>query len=292
MFTGDFSLVQLASFLAVAKHVSFTKAADELGITKSAISQNVKQLELLAKTDLLIRTTRKVELTREGQKLLMQCQRLEGEWFGISQLINSFDEHPEGVLCISSNYYFTQQSLAPIIKRYLQLYPSMEVKLILEERMPELYQEKIDIVFGVNWTPPDDVVAYRLSSTDYVLCASPEYLELKGVPKKSAQLSGHDFISHSGRNFILLGDEVLNSQCQTRLSVNNIGCMKRFAIDGLGIMQAHRYMLAEELINGTLVEICMPDFTSPQVNINMYYQKQQYVQPKIKTFVELVKEMI
>lgn len=68
--------------------------------------------------------------------------------------------------------------------------------------------------------------------------------------------------------------------------------MKCFAIDGLGIIQAHRYMLADELKSGTLVEIKIPDFTSPQVNINMYYQKQQYVQPKIKTFVELVKEMI
>ncbi|MDA0910112.1 MAG: LysR family transcriptional regulator [Proteobacteria bacterium] len=292
MFQGDFSLVQLASFLAVAKHMSFTKAADALGITKSAISQNIKQLESLAKADLLIRTTRKVELTREGHKLLMQCQRLESEWFGIGQLINSFDEHPEGVLCISSNYYFVEESLAPIIKRYLQLYPSMEVKLIVEERMPELYQENIDIVFGVNWTPPDDVVAYRLNSTDYVLCASSEYLERKGLPKNIAQLGSHDFIAHSGRDAIILCDSQLNAQCQSRLSVNSISCMKRFAIDGLGIIQAHRYMLVDELKSGALVEVKMPDFTSPQVNINMYYQKQQYVQPKIKTFVELVKEMI
>ncbi|WP_440682992.1 LysR family transcriptional regulator [Cysteiniphilum halobium] len=292
MFQGNFSLVQLSAFLAVAKHMSFTKAADALGITKSAISQNIKQLESLAKADLLIRTTRKVELTREGRKLLMQCQRLESEWFGISQLMSSFDEHPEGTLCISSNYYFVEESLAPIIKCYLQLYPSMKVQLILEERMPELYQEKVDIVFGVNWAPPDDVVAYRLSSTDYVLCASPEYLQRKGSPKNISQLKSHDFIAHSERDAVLLGDPQLNAQCQSRLSVNSISCMKRFALDGLGIIQAHRYMLTEELKNGALVEIKIPDFTSPQVNINLYYQKQQYVQPKIKTFVELVKEMI
>ncbi len=291
MFVGDFSLVQLSSFLTVAKYASFTKAAEELGISKSAISQNIKQLESMAKTDLLIRTTRKVKLTTEGHKLLLQCQRLESEWFGISQLINSFDEHPEGSLSISSNSYFAQAFLAPIVKRYLQLYPKMEVSLVIEERISDLYQEKVDIVFGVNWTPPDDAVSYILSNSEYVLCASPYYLQQKGMPKNTAQLWQYDFIPHSGRDQLIVGvsDE---KKYQPRLRINNVDCIKRFALEGLGIIQVHRYMVEDEIKRGLLVEIKLADFTPPSVEISMYYQKHQYVQSKVKTFVELIKQML
>ena len=293
MFKGSFSLVQLTSFAAVAKWSSFTKAADELGISKSAISQNIKQLESMTKADLVIRTTRKVELTTEGQKLLEQCHRLENEWFGIKQLISSFDQHPEGELVISTNNYFAQERLSDVIKRYLQLYPKVGVSLLIEERMPDLYHENIDIVFGVNWAPSEDVVAQKLMSTAYVICASPTYLHQRGVPKTVAQLQMHDFIPHGERKQMLVGDGVLSDKNRwvTRLKVNNIDCMKRFALDGLGIIQAHRYMVEAEIKKGLLMEIKLVDLLALSVEINMYYQKHQYVQPKVKTFVDLVKQM-
>ncbi|WP_116963875.1 LysR family transcriptional regulator [Fastidiosibacter lacustris] len=293
MFKDAFSLVQLESFLAVAKFASFTKAAYYLGISKSAISQNIKQLELMTKVKLVIRTTRQVSLTEEGHKLFEQCQRLENEWFGIKQLIGSFDEHPEGELVISSNAFFAKQYLTKLIKQYLQLYPKMNVSLIIEERMPHLYQENIDVAFGVNWRPSDDVVARKLMETDYVFCATNSYLNRHGIPKSLQQLKQHQFIPHSARAATIVGKTDNQSHFwATRLKANNIDCMKNFVLSDMGIIQVHRYIVEHELKKGELVEVQLSDFSSQVVNVNMYYQKHQYVQPKIKTFVELAKEML
>lgn len=281
---------QLKVFQAVAELGGFSKAAQALGCSKSAVSQTIKGIEAALQVPLLIRTTRSCEPTPEGQLLLAQCQRISDELEAARHLVASFHEQPSGKLRISCNPYWAERNLLALIEKYLSLYPKVSIDLIAEERMPDMRAENIDLVFGINWPAPDYVVAKKIGHTRYVVCASPAYLEKNGTPKTHADLSHHRYIPHYGRSHenLLIGcahAKALNMNLS--LTANNANFMKQLATRGLGIVQLHEYMVDEALHSGELVELFAdaPVVTTP---IYIYYQKHRFVQPKLRQFVNLL----
>ncbi len=141
--------------------------------------------------------------------------------------------------------------------------------------MPDMMHEKIDLVFGVNWPAPDEVIAKKIATTRYVLCASPDYLLKKGIPLTLADLANHDYIPHSNRtkhNFLIGSKQTLKQFPQTRIKVNHAGMMKQLALQGWGIIQLHDYMVQKELSEGKLIEILATELTKPMF-LYIYYHK-------------------
>jgi DNA-binding transcriptional LysR family regulator len=176
------------------------------------------------------------------------------------------------------------------LQQYQQQFPQVEVDILVEERMPNMQQEQIDIVFGVNWPAPEDVVARPIGKTRYVLCASPTYLKKYGAPKKIKDLIQHRYIARSGRssdNIIANLKNDINLHLKTPLKLNNAMLMKQCALMGMGIIQLHDYMLIDELQSGKLIEI-LSEYLKPDVPLYVYYQKHRFVQPKIRQFIKLI----
>jgi DNA-binding transcriptional LysR family regulator len=284
------ALQHFETFLMVAKTGSFTAAAKELRVTKAAVSHAVRLLEESLQVPLFIRSTRRVNLTDEGELLLTQCQRLQHELDVARDLVGSFQRKPSGKLRISCNQYLAQSRLLKPLQQYQQLFPQVEIDILVEERMPNMQQEQIDIVFGVNWPAPEDVVARPIGKTRYVLCASPTYLKKYGTPKKINDLSEHHYIAHSGRspdNMIVNLKHEINLNLNTPLKLNNAMLMKQCALMSMGIIQLHDYMLADELQSGKLIVI-LSDYLKPDIPLYVYYQKHRFVQPKIRQFIKLI----
>ncbi len=284
------SLQQFEVFLSVAEHNGFTAAAKHLGVTKAAVSHQVRLLEQSLKAPLFKRTTRRISLTDEGEQLAQQCRRLQRELDSARHLVSQFEAEPSGTLRISSNPYLANQWLLPILANYCQQFPKVDIDLRLEERMPDMEKESIDLVYAVNWPPPDDIIARPIGKTRYVLCASPAYLQQHGTPNTLKDLEQHQYLAHSGRRADhtiaqLKSPTVLNLNIAMR--VNNANTLKQAALDGLGITQLHDYMIEKQLANGELVEV-LNDCLKPSIELFIYYNKHRYVQPKVRQLVSMI----
>ncbi len=277
-------------FHKVAELGSITEAAKQLHVSKAAVSHSIKQLEATLEIPLFIRSTRKITLTDEGKLLYTQCQRLKDELDITRNLISNFTAEPSGTLRISCNPYLADTLLLPILSKYIKQYPAVNIEVFAEERMPNMFKENIDIVFGINWPAPDEVVAREIGKTRYVLCASPQYLENHGTPTTLKELEKHTYIPHLGRNdenIIANLKQKISLNLNTQLKVNNALLMKRFALNGFGITQLHDYMVNDEIRSRQLVEV-LKDTMKTTIPLYIYYQKHRFVQPKIRQFVSLV----
>jgi DNA-binding transcriptional LysR family regulator len=281
------------SFLCVASCGGFTAAAKKMGVSKAAVSHSIRLLEASLTTPLFIRTTRSVRLTAEGELLLKQCKKIKVELDAARSMVAGFKETPSGHLKMSCNPYFAEALLAEVVQRYSAAYPEVTLELLSEERMPDMAREQVDVVFGVNWPPPQEIVARPIGTTRYVLCASPDYLKKHGVPQHVQDLEQHRYILHAGRR---ASDVVVDlKKKQTLAMPSPIAChsahlMKACALQHLGIIQLHDYMVAQELADGRLVEV-LGRFLKPAIPLYVYYQKDRWVQPKIKKMIECIFEV-
>jgi DNA-binding transcriptional LysR family regulator len=286
------SLQHFETFLVVANSGGFTAAAKQLGVSKAAVSNSIRLLEESLGVPLFIRTTRQVRLTEEGELLVRQCERLQQELDAARSLVADFDENPTGTLRINCNLHFAENWLTDSLSRYIEKFPDVKIDVISDERVLDMDKEQIDIVFGVNWPPPLDVVARTIGQTRYIICASPTYIQQHGSPNSIKDLEDHRYIPHAGRNAeCRLGNLKKPTMLQTepQLIINNASYMKICALKGMGIVQLHDYMVRDELASGELVELLV-DYAGPAMPVSVYYQKHRFVQPKIRQFINLLVE--
>lgn len=287
------SLHQFETFLMVAELNSFTAAAKKLGISKAAVSHSIRLLEQSLKAPLFIRTTRHIALSEEGQQLFDQCKKLKYELDIARDIVDGFNSKPRGVLRICVNPFFAQAQLADILSAYRSLCPDVAIELSTAERMPDMASEKIDIVLGVTWPAPLDVVARQIASTRYVLCASPAYLKQYGTPKTPKELSKHMYIAHMNRSHenLIVDLKTQTPTLNIPIKLDDAAFMRLCALNHLGIVELHDYMVKKELEQGALIEV-LSNYIKPEKPLYIYYQKHRYVQPKIRQFVELVMSAI
>ena len=287
------NLSQFETFMVVAEKQSFSLAAKELYITKAAVSNSIKILETELKIPLFVRTTRSVSLTEEGEILYKQCERLKEELDNTRNIINHFHDKPQGKLNINCNAHLAESYLLPVLDKYMSLYPEVKINIDMNERMPDLKHDKIDIVVGANWPAPDDIIARKVGETRYILCASPSYIERLGTPSSLNDLEQHKFIIHTGRDnttpVVSLNQPNKKIRIKPSISANNIEFMKTCTLKGYGIAQFHDYAIANEVKNGKLIEV-LPGSLKPAEPLYLYYQKHNCVQPKVKQLVNLFLE--
>lgn len=283
------TLQNFETFIAVAHSGGFTAAAEVLGISKAAVSQAVRQLESAMQVALFYRSTRKVQLTEEGKILYEQCLNLQKELEITKNILTSFGSKPVGRLKVSCNPYLADTLLLNNLKTYRQKFPKVAVEVLLEERMPDMEKEKVDIVLAINWPAPPQIVARAIGTTRYVLCASAAYLKKHGVPQTIDDLQNHHYIPHSGRspsNVIAGLKKKQDLNLNAHLSVNHAHFMKQCALQDLGIVQLHDYMVAPELKSGQLIEVLQGYLQSAQP-LYIYFQKNRFVLPKVRQFLNL-----
>ncbi|MED7819979.1 MULTISPECIES: LysR family transcriptional regulator [unclassified Francisella] len=276
-------------FHELVLHGSFTNTAKAIGVTKAAISHSIKLLEKELKVDLINRTTRTLSLTHEGKILFDYCANLQQEIVKVRDLAESFHSEPSGILRISTKPFFARKILLKLIKEYSKKFPKVQIEVSVEEKLPDFKTQEADIVLGVNWPPPEDIIARRIAKTRYVLCTSPKYINERGTPKNLEDLSNHSVIPHRSRS-----TPVVNTKNNIKVNIHNpilsadsTEFIKECVLDGMGIAQFHEYIVRKELENGKLVEILPNEFSNEQ-ELFIYYPKNKFVQPKIREFVNLV----
>ncbi|MED7819942.1 MULTISPECIES: LysR family transcriptional regulator [unclassified Francisella] len=284
------SLDHFEVFLTVIEEGSFTNAAKKLGITTAAVSKNIKLLEQQVKTPLILRSTKKMQLTVEGEKLYAQCKNIKRELDIARNMVSAINANPSGTLNIICNPLLFSSDLLAKLNIYTRKYPDVTINIDLTEKPVDFGQNTIDIAFGFNWPPPQHIISRKYKQTHYITCASPNYISHYGEPKTIKDMHNHKLITHTIRTQsnmpVLPGFENTIEKLQPYLYLNSVEAMKECVLQDMGIGQFHDYAVEKELKEGTLVEILKP-LVIETFGLCIYYEKKNIVQPKVRKFIDL-----
>ena len=182
-------LNQLAIFIRVVDEGSFTAAGKSLQVPKSRISRMVADLESNLGVRLLQRSTRQVSLTQVGADYYNNCKHLVAEIMDVHAEISDRQDRPHGLLRIAVPMVVGSGILGRFVAQFQQAYPDVRVEICHTDRQVNLIEEKFDLGMFVGELPESSLVARTIAETDLMLCASPEFIELNGMPSSLEAVS-------------------------------------------------------------------------------------------------------
>jgi DNA-binding transcriptional LysR family regulator len=287
---------EMQSFCAVVDAGSFVKAADVLGISKAGISRYVGELEERLGVRLLHRTTRRLSLTEEGQLFYDRCKELLGNLEEAETEITSKSGTASGLLRVNAPVTFGIRYLAPLWGEFLTRYPDVRIDLTLSDRVVDLVEEGFDMAIRIATLASSTLISKRIGTTRVVLCASPGYLEKKGVPCHPSELERHDIIAYSywstGVEWSFNGPEgKVSVKTHPRIQTNNGDTCREAALAHQGIILQPTFLVGEDLASGALVEL-MPEFRSIELGIYAIYPTRKNIAPKVRVLIDFLSEML
>jgi DNA-binding transcriptional LysR family regulator len=280
-------LEHIRAFITVVEENSFVGAANYLGVSTAAISRQVTALEKYLGAQLLRRTTRSVTLTETGIEYYQLCKSTLENLQEAEQSILNNQTEASGVLRVIATRSLAFSMIHPNLSTFLAQNPKLQIDLEIAERIPNLAEEGIDIIFGVSVDISQDLVRRRIMDSHYTLCASPNYLKKNGYPNTPSELQHHNYITHSNRKpiDILRFKDSKEMYIEPILKVNDTASMQTFALQGMGIVKLQEYEVKQALNNGSLIEI-LKEYRTPSFPIYLYYQQTKYLSGKIRRFID------
>ncbi|WP_445406762.1 LysR family transcriptional regulator [Acinetobacter seifertii] len=287
-------LQQFFIFTEVAKRQSFSKVAHRLDLPRSTVTSAIQQLETHYGVRLFHRTTRKVSLTQDGQRILPECQNLLFDYEQLEQLIQTQKQHYRGTLKISMPSRIVHQVIIPELSDFYHRYPDIHLQLNSSDDMTDLIEKGIDCVVRVGELDSSSLIARLIGHLVMVNCASPHYLEQYGTPEQLEDLSQHKLINYAGAVgekqgvFVYSGGTVM---MDSALSVNNTEAYSAAACAGLGIIQLPYYDVQDKIEQGMLVEV-LSAYSAPSLPLNILYPNRSYIPKRLEVFMSWVGEVL
>ncbi|MFM4703621.1 LysR family transcriptional regulator [Aeromonas bivalvium] len=246
-------------FAAVVEAGTMTGAAKALGMTPSAVSQHIGQLEGLLGLTLLHRSTRRLSLTEAGEVVWQGCQSLRQTLDQIDLRLGELRDSLVGEVRITAPVGMAGLPLAQALAPLLSAHPGLQFSIIADDGKRDLLKERIDVALRVGTLADSSLVARRLGEASMLLCASPAYLARRGVPRQLAELPDHDWLLTDAIDGALwLRDEKGESHGLTlvrRVICNNVLPLRQFALAGQGIALLPEGEVSEDLALGRLQEV-------------------------------------
>lgn len=287
-------LQQFYIFTEVAKRQSFSEVANQLDLPRSTVTSAIQQLETHYGVRLFHRTTRKVSLTQDGQRILPECQNLLFDYEQLEQLIQTQKQHYRGTLKISMPSRIVHQVIIPELPDFYHCYPDIHLQLNSSDDLTDLIEKGIDCVVRVGELDNSSLIARFIGHLVMVNCASTQYLQDYGIPEQLNDLEQHKLINYAGAvgeqqgEFIYQGGTVM---MDSALSVNNTEAYIAAACAGLGIIQLPYYDVQDKIEQGILVEV-LSAYSAPSLPLNILYPNRSYIPKRLEVFMNWVGEVL
>jgi LysR family transcriptional activator of dmlA len=284
----------LKVFLTVVRKNGFSSAAGELGYSPAYISKRISVLETTLSTKLFHRTTRRIALTDDGERVRVWAEKLLGDFDDFVGEMSEARHQPTGSLHICSSFGFGRNHVAPAICKLSQTYPKLDIRLDVFDRVVDLVNEGFDLEILVGDDLPDQHMGRKLVSNRRVLCATPEYLEQRGTPVSLENLKNHDCLVLKERNnpfgvWTLTRDGQEESvRVSGPLSSNNGEIVLEWALSGGGILLRSIWDVRPMLEQGRLVQV-LADY-SQSANVWAVYPTRLSESAKLRVCVEFLEE--
>lgn len=277
---------------------SISEASRIFDVQPSSISRQLAVLEQELGVRLLNKTTRNTGLTEAGQKYYEYSQRIVSEFDEAKKAVNDLHEKPKGKLKISMTVGFGESIVLPLMPKFMLLYPDIDIKLELTERVVDLVEENIDVAIRSGRLVDSTMIAKHLSLNNFFLCASPQYLANKGTPQSPEELIDHQCIRYSysrWQDWYLMAKQRTKLAIKNTISVNSVNGQKQLVLNGGGLTLMPLWAVRKELKDGSLVHV-MPKYTfSPYEELSSTYAiylKREMVSVKTRVFLDFLLENI
>ncbi len=289
-------LRRLALLAYVIDAGGYAPAARKLGLTRSAVSKQISALEDSFGTRLIQRNSRQLRPTEVGERLYQTGVRIVAELEQASREARSMSDGVAGTLKVTAPLDLGERMVAPLMAELSREYPNLHVELHLDDRTVDLIADGVDVAIRIGVLEDSALQMRRLAVIEQWLCASPGYLEARGVPQTPDDLADHDCILYTFDDeplrwtFIENGRE-RDVRVNGRVWANSGGCLKAFAVAGAGIVMLASPMLQQALDQGQLVAI-LTDCQVPSCTLSAIYPSRKHLDPKVRAFVDLAAERI
>ena len=283
------------TFLAVAKRRSFRRAAADLGVTPSAVSQAVRALEARVGAALLARTTRSVGLTEAGQRFFERAAPAFEQLVAAGEAARDLGQRPTGLLRLTVPRAVVPLILEPVIASFCQAYPEIELEIAASDEMVDLATGGFDAGIRLGQFISPDMVAVRLTPPfPFVIVGSPDYLTRRGRPERVDELRRHACLRMRRSNGaiapwrLLDGDKTIEAVVSGPLIASDYPTLLGAAIQSMGLAQAPGPLVKAPIANGRLRAV-LTAFAVTTPGVFLYHLDRRQVLPKLRAFIEHMK---
>ena len=250
---------EMEAFVQVVDRGSFSAGARVLGMTPSAVSKLVARLEARLATQLVHRSTRKLQLTPEGQNFYERSVRVLAD-MDEAERCAAAGAAPRGRVRINASYSFGHCVLMPLVPRFLELHPQVTLDIVLTDRVVDLMDERTDIAIRWGPLPPSELVARHLFDTGQAIVASPGYLARYGTPRTPEELEAHNRIGSTYRRHVadwplLVDGHPLDMPVMGTVRAGDGETLRRLVLEGVGLGRLSLYHIQPDIDAGRLVPV-------------------------------------
>ncbi len=290
-------LAEMTAFIAIAEQRSFAKAAAQLGVSPSTLSETLRKLEQRFGVRLIERTTRSVNPTVAGERLLLRLRPVLDDYQAAFESINDFRDKPFGDLRITVAPPAADLVMAPLVARFLAQYPDIRLELSVDDALTDIVAGRYDAGIRGGERLERDMIAVRVTDPlQVVIVGSSAYLKKAGRPKTPQSLTAHNCIRirlSRGTMFPWLlaqNGKSFEVAVEGSFIVNELALALRAVRDGLGLMQVPLDYAAPLLRTGEL-ETVLKDWAPPQTAaFFLYYPSRRHVRAPLQVFVDFLRK--
>lgn len=290
-------LIALNVFRRVVELESFSRAADTLNLSNAAVSKNIQELEKELGTQLIHRTTRRLNLTEAGRLYFQRVCSILDELERVEEFVSDLSVKPHGLLRVTAPVTLGLTHFITAIYQFQSIYPDIRIELILNDRYVDLIEEGFDVgIRGGGLVNDNSLVAHRIGDIQRVVCASPTYLKQYGEPQSPEDLKQHHCVIYTLARSphewsFSRGDETVSVSVDGYLKVNNSLAASQAAIAGLGFIFLPMFTVLDGLERGMLKTV-LNDWSTEPLTLYAIYPKHRQHSRKLQVFIDFMSEAL
>jgi DNA-binding transcriptional LysR family regulator len=290
-------LIALNVFRRVVELESFSRAAEALNLSNAAVSKNVQELEKELGTQLIHRTTRRLNLTEAGRLYFQRVSSILDELERVEEFVSDLSIKPHGLLRVTAPMSLGLTHVATAIYQFQSIYPDIQIELILNDRYVDLIEEGFDVgIRGGGLVNDTSLVSHRICDIQRVVCASPAYLKQYGEPKSPEDLKKHHCVVYTLARSpdewsFWRGQETVSVHVDGSLKVNNSLAASQAAVAGLGLIFLPMFTVLDGLERGMLKTV-LQEWSMEPLTLYAIYPKHRQHSGKLQVFIDFMSEAL
>ena len=282
----------MSVIIAVTETGSFSAASRKLGTPVATVSRRVSELETRLKAELFQRSSRKMMLTDAGRSYIEACKRIIEQVDDAERQVSGEYRIPKGDLAVTAPWGLGHMHLLPIAVEFLKAYPEIALRLVLTDRVVNTVEENIDVSIRIGTLPDSSMIATRIGSIRFVVCASPAYFAERGSPTKPSDLGDHDCITVDSVATpatwkFAQGNRAIVTPIRSRLCVDTSEAAIQAAIAGAGLARVMSYKMEAARRSGALV-LLLENFEKDPLPVHILYAERKPMPLKLRVFLDWI----
>jgi DNA-binding transcriptional LysR family regulator len=289
----------MQAFIHVAELASFTQAAHVMGLPKASVSAAVQRLEAQLGTRLLHRTTRRVQMTHDGQAYFERCRDLLADVEELQTMFLPTQEALRGRLRVDMSVGVARNLVIPALPQFLRAHPGLALELSSTDRRVDLVREGFDCVLRVGTLTDSGLVARPLGRYALINCVSPAYVAAYGLPRSLDDLAHHRLVHYQAMfGTKSSGFEHVDDAGQTRhlpmagaVTVNSSEAYVQACLAGIGLIQVPEPAMRPLIAQGTLIEV-LPNHRAAPMPVSLLYPHRRHLPKRVQVFMQWVEGLL